>query len=99
MAACTPRVLRDTHLRGVPKDDKVLCESLEFTVILRRPRSGGLEGRANTRPSLPRPVPLFRPDRLEPGPPGRAFAAEVLGGENFGDLHRIQRRALAQIVG
>src|SRR3954452_16860228 len=85
-------------LRGATQEDEVLCMALQFTVILRRPRSGHLEGRANTRPSLSA-SPLFRPYRFEAGPSGHAFAAKVLGSEDLRDLHRIQRRALAQAVG
>src|SRR5437588_4827825 len=88
MAAWAPRVLRDTPLRGAPQDDEVLCMALQFTVIPRRREAAvSKDGQYPSESSSARP--LFRPYRLEPGPSGRAFAAEVLGGENFGDLHRL----------
>src|SRR5947207_8554183 len=59
MAAWAPRVLRDTPLRGAPQDDEVLCIALQFTVILRRPRSGRLEGRPTSVRASLGPVAYF----------------------------------------
>src|SRR4051812_39026113 len=76
------------------------------SVILRRPPTGpatgrpedklrgSLEGRTNAGPLL------FRAHQLQFRPrAGALAAAEMLGGQDLGDLHRVQRRALAQIVG
>ena len=59
IAAWAPRVLRDTPLRGAPQDDEVLCIALQFTVILRRPRSGRLEGRPTSVRAPLGPVAYF----------------------------------------
>jgi hypothetical protein len=56
MIAKGPCVLRDApsglHPEGAPQDDEDLYEASKLSVILRRPRSGRLEGRTSRSTGL-----------------------------------------------